>query len=1196
MKKKQKKAAATRQPAAVPVLVRTVRSSAQLDLARTTDENRRHFALADGLDADATFSPEKRRVVRNRCRYEVLNNSYARGIGLTIANDTVGTGPQLQVLTDDKDANTKWEMAFWKWAVEIRLAEKLRQMRFALYDTGEVFVVFVNNPGLRSPVKLDIELIEAEQIADPTYESVTDPNRYDGIGFDQFGNPSFYRKLRQHPGSLNWTVLPNEYDDLEAADVFHYFHPTRPGQRRGIPDITPACQLFAELRRYSAAVIAAAETAADFSAVLYSEAPPDPEGGATEVASMDTVELARRMATTLPQGWKLGQIHAEQPTTTYAEFVATKLKEIARCINVPFTVAAMDASVANMSAAYADRQPYAQERRIDREDLEVFLARLLRGFVAEARGIDGYLPPIDPNFTHAWYWPSLGHHADPQKVANARSTDIAAGMTTRTREYLKEGLDIEEQDAAGAKENNMTVEEYREAIRNKNFGLTAPQDPQPNPDDEDSMTKPMPVARRSRARMMRAESTKPCDVKLQAEAVIVEAAADDSSPPKFSMTAYTGVAMRPNLKPPLPHPVVIDLAGVDLSRQNRPALKDHDSTKLVGHTLSISTDGKSLMAAGVISGAGEAAKEVVGAAKNGFEWPVSVGASLANLELIRAGQTASVNGRVVSGPVFIARSSRLHEISFLSMAADEDASATIAAQVAAEREVPMDFQTWLAAMGLSFDSLTDEQKTKLEAKFAAETAAKAGATSSTTATAVNSGGLDAVLKATREKEAKTQKIVDLTAAALQEHPGKLGIIEALSRQAIDGGWDTQRYELELLRATRPQASVSIRASSDEGLTGEVIEAAICLGGGIDSPEKHFDERVLTAAQKRWKNGLALGETLLMFARQNGYDGFSMRSLGPVLKAAFAQPRMMLASASTISLPGILSNVANKFLRIGFESVESSWRMIAAIRPVKDFKQITSYSLVGDFDYKEIPAGGKLEHAEPGELSYSNQAKSFGRMLGIDRRDLINDDIGALTTAPKRLGRGGATKLNNVFWTAFLDNSSFFATGNANYLEGATAGTNDTRMNIEGLTRAETLFFDQTDPNGFPMAATGKYLLVPNALHASAMALMNSTEVRDTTASTKIGTANPHAGKWTVVRSAYLSNSAITGYSAAAWYLLADPNDVPVIEVAFLNGVEAPTVESADADFDTLGIQMRGFHDFGVTKQEYRGGVKMKGAA
>jgi hypothetical protein len=69
-----------------------------------------------------------------------------------------------------------------------------------------------------------------------------------------------------------------------------------------------------------------------------------------------------------------------------------------------------------------------------------------------------------------------------------------------------------------------------------------------------------------------------------------------------------------------------------------------------------------------------------------------------------------------------------------------------------------------------------------------------------------------------------------------------------------------------------------------------------------------------------------------------------------------------------------------------------------------------------------------------------------------------------------------------------------------------------------------------------------------------------------------------------------------GYSTDFWYLLASPTDLPVIEVAFLNGIETPTVEQADASFSTLGIEMRGYFDFGVKKQDYRAAVKSKNAA
>jgi hypothetical protein len=50
----------------------------------------------------------------------------------------------------------------------------------------------------------------------------------------------------------------------------------------------------------------------------------------------------------------------------------------------------------------------------------------------------------------------------------------------------------------------------------------------------------------------------------------------------------------------------------------------------------------------------------------------------------------------------------------------------------------------------------------------------------------------------------------------------------------------------------------------------------------------------------------------------------------------------------------------------------------------------------------------------------------------------------------------------------------------------------------------------------------------------------------------------------------------------------------VIEVAFLNGQESPTIETAEADFNVLGIQMRGYHDFGCALQDPRGGTKSKG--
>ena len=120
------------------------------------------------------------------------------------------------------------------------------------------------------------------------------------------------------------------------------------------------------------------------------------------------------------------------------------------------------------------------------------------------------------------------------------------------------------------------------------------------------------------------------------------------------------------------------------------------------------------------------------------------------------------------------------------------------------------------------------------------------------------------------------------------------------------------------------------------------------------------------------------------------------------------------------------------------------------------------------------------------------------------------------------------------------------------------------------------------------------MLVPSDLNADAIELTSSRELRNMSVAVGgYGTSNPFAGRFRVEMSRYLNNLNFPGYAANTWYLLAAPAVLPVIEVAFLNGKESPTIETADADFDVLGIRMRGYHDFGVALQDYRGGVMME---
>jgi capsid protein len=241
---------------------------------------------------------------------------------------------------------------------------------------------------------------------------------------------------------------------VPASSMIHYFHADRPGQARGIPEITPALPLFAQLRRYTLAVIAAAETAADFAAVLYTDAPANGEADAVE--PMDLVELERRMATVLPGGWKLGQVTAEQPATTYGEFKQQILNEIARCLNMPFNVAAGNSSGYNYASGRLDHQTYYKSIRVDQSHMgRVVLDAILRAWLDEAVLVEGLLPQsmrrADADYDHQWFWDGQ-EHVDPAKEATAQATRLTSNTTTLAYEFARQGRDWESELRQRAKE------------------------------------------------------------------------------------------------------------------------------------------------------------------------------------------------------------------------------------------------------------------------------------------------------------------------------------------------------------------------------------------------------------------------------------------------------------------------------------------------------------------------------------------------------------------------------------------------------------------------------------------------------------------------------------------------------------------------------------------------------------------------
>lgn len=697
-------------------------------------------------------------------------------------------------------------------------------------------------------------------------------------------------------------------------------------------------------------------------------------------------------------------------------------------------------------------------------------------------------------------------------------------------------------------------------------------------------------------------------------APVLLAAAQDGQPRRWTARAYNGGPMRVD-SPKLDAPLVVDLAGVKFS-PSLVANLFHDSERIVGHVTDKSIAAGALELSGVVSFESPDAEQFLKAAENGFPWQASIEADQLRIEKLAAGKSAQINGRTVTGPVYVAKRSNVYGVAFLGRGADEGTTVTLAAGAAVLfEENTMLFAQWLTALGFEDETkLTDSQKAALQAKYDKEVAdlkAGHGDPDPDPTPPPPAFDLDALKAAYASHEAvietkafeyagkvKADKLATLKAGALQA-------AVALKSKALQQEWAPQRFEVEAMKAAMEYERELFRAEAPTGpaihagagnLTGDVLQAAMAQRLRIPDHEKDYEPKVLQAAHDAFRGRVGLQQLLLLAAQQNGYNcGPWQRvddgNLRDVIEYAFPPRILRAGGASVFSLPGIFSNVANKELLQGFMEEDQTWREIAQVKTVTDFKAVTAYRMLDNMEYEELAPDGTMRHGQVGEESYTRQARTYAKMFSLTRNDIINDDLGAFDDLRNRLGRGAARKFNKVFWAEFINNSTFFTAARGNAITGATTNLGTDYVGLAlGLTAFDNLKSTAVAPAtvGERIGGTPSILLVPPELEANALRIYSP--VLAATAAT----VNLYANKYRPVKVHQLSDSSYTGYSATAWYLLRNPAILAAIVVSFLNGSQSPTVESADASFDRLGVDFRGYHDFGCDQAEWLCGIRARG--
>ena len=444
------------------VLRRRVKAS--LDIADSTYMPR-HFTYADSLPPDLAVNATARQYARNRARYEIANNSYAKGILETLVNDIVGTGARLQMLLPGQIAqfNRIIELDFAAWIKAARFTQKYQAMKRAQKMDGESFGIMATNPAVRHPVKLDMAVLEAEQVCSP-WAGIAGSGYVDGILYDTFGNPVRYSVKSRKPGGET-AIVDEDYTKYSANAVIHRYRQDRPGQSRGYTEFAPCLPLFAKMRSFILSVVNAAQSAANFSWIMETDGLP---GESTADAAWEEVELEGGMGMALPKGMKAKQMKAEQPVATFPEFKAELINEVARCLNIPYNIAAGNSSSYNYASGRLDHQTYFKSINVERaQDEIIILDPVFDSWWQEARLLPRYrqlLLAAPDNLPHKWFYDGR-EHVDPAKEANAQEKRLKNMTTSLATEYAKQGQDWEQEIQQIARERELlksldiTVEE-----------------------------------------------------------------------------------------------------------------------------------------------------------------------------------------------------------------------------------------------------------------------------------------------------------------------------------------------------------------------------------------------------------------------------------------------------------------------------------------------------------------------------------------------------------------------------------------------------------------------------------------------------------------------------------------------------------------------------------------------------------------
>ncbi len=632
----------------------------------------------------------------------------------------------------------------------------------------------------------------------------------------------------------------------------------------------------------------------------------------------------------------------------------------------------------------------------------------------------------------------------------------------------------------------------------------------------------------------------------------------------------------------------LDPAGCSLARMiGAPVLRDHWASTYdqIGGVASARIDGGRLLATPKFS-ATEAVEPLWSDIRAGLRRQWSIGYAVQRYE--------RQAGDADAPPTFIARAWTPYELSLVAIGADPGATTRAAEDV---NPCVVTHAERTAAMADNIAEQIEEEQRRQAA--GATTGANGGGAQPGAGTDANraqqpaggaSGGAAAPPTAPTAPTGPAGNVVsnEQRAAIQADERRRIGEIERLGR--------TGHFTVDEIRAAI-EGNVSVEAFRNQALD-RLVERSPQMTNHISIVADEVDKRRTFMANALLHRHDGGAYKLEDGARQ--WRGMTLMEMGrAALEAAGVRTQGMerheLAGEilgmrsggmmSTSDFPLILADVANKTLRRAYSVAPQTFRKWARKVSASDFKAINRLQLGDAPAFEKVGEAGEFKRGSITEAKESYKLNTFGKIVSLSRQVIINDDVGAFTRVPSAMGKAAA-ELESLIVYGELTGARSMEDGkplfDADHHNIGGAGL----IGVPTLSEGRMLMRRQKAPGGArALNTTAAFLIVPSTLETAAQQFTSVAYI-----AAKNADINPFAGKLEPIVEPLLDD-----VSPQEFYLAADPAGIDTVEYCYLAGQEGAYLEWR-VGFDVDGMELKGRLDFAAAAVDWRGLVKMPGAA